>query len=138
MCCKMTNADRAYSILCTACLFATNSCYSLALEKLRIHLRTKGKLLERKNRKYDALQRKYLQEVQQKVVGRELSGRVMLQNFLDRRREIAIEIDTRYLEDERRKAKEELDKVCQSSIELNTTFDSDENCSLIGEGNGSN
>ena len=94
-------------------LYISNG-HSLALERLRIYLRTKGKLLERKKRKYDALQRKYLQTVQQNVVGGELSRKEALQNFLDQRWEIAMEIDTRYIEDERRKAEEDFDKVCHS------------------------
>ena len=85
----------------------------MALEKLRIHLKTKEKLLERKKRKYEAVQLKYLLATQQKARGDEVSG---LQTFLDQRREIAIEIDTRYLEDERRKAEEDITKVRQIHV----------------------
>jgi hypothetical protein len=83
--------------------------YSLALEKLRVHLKTKEKLSERKKRKFEAVQRKYLQAVQQNVDGS--SEKEALQNFLNQRKEVVMEIDTRGLEEERRKAEEDLAKV---------------------------
>ena len=84
------------------------SIYSLALEKLCVHLKTKEKLAERKKRKFEAVQRKYLQAVQQNVDGSEKEA---LQNFLNQRKEVAMDIDTRGLEEERRKAEEDLAKV---------------------------
>lgn len=85
--------------------------HSLALEKLRVHLKTKEKLSERKRRKFEAAQRKYLQAVQQNVDSS--SEKEALQNFLNQRKEVAMEIDTRGLEEERRKAEEDLAKVFQ-------------------------
>lgn len=93
-----------------------NLLYSLALDKLHIHLKTKEKLQERKKRKYEAVQRKYLQAMQQRVDGVELSRKVIIQIFLDQRREVATEIDTRHLEDERRKAEEEIFKVSRQVL----------------------
>ena len=81
----------------------------MALEKLRVHLKTKEKLSERKRRKFEAVQRKYLQAAQQNVDGS--SEIEALQNFLNQRKEVVMEIDTRGLEEERRKAEEDLAKV---------------------------
>ena len=97
------------------CLYKYASCtwlilnYSLALEKLRVHLKTKEKISERKRRKFEAVQRKYLQAVQLNVDSS--SAKEALQNFLNQRKEVAMEIDTRGLEEERRKAEEDLAKV---------------------------
>ena len=55
------------------------------------------------------MQRKYLQAVQQNVDSS--SKKEALQNFLDQRKEVAMEIDIRGLEEERRKAEEDLAKV---------------------------
>ena len=55
------------------------------------------------------MQRKYLQAVQQNVDSS--SKKEALQNFLDQRKEVAMEIDIRGLEEERRKAEEDLTKV---------------------------
>ena len=90
------------------------SIYSLALEKLRVHLKTKEKLAERKKRKFEAVQRKYLQAVQQNVDCS--SEKEALQNFLNQRKEVAMDIDTRGLEEERRKAEEDLAKVSHSYL----------------------
>ena len=50
-----------------------------------------------------------------------------------------MEIDTRHLEDERRKAEEYFDKVCHSSTEVDTMFHVKmEDYTHLGEGNGSN
>lgn len=81
----------------------------MALEKLRVHLKTKEKISERKRRKFEAVQRKYLQAVQLNVDSS--SAKEALQNFLNQRKEVAMEIDTRGLEEERRKAEEDLAKV---------------------------
>ena len=81
----------------------------MALEKLRVHLKTKEKISERKRRKFEAVQRKYLQAVQLNVDSS--SVKEALQNFLNQRKEVAMEIDTRGLEEERRKAEEDLAKV---------------------------
>ena len=86
--------------------------YSLALEKLRIHLKTIEKLAKRKKRKFEAVQRKYLQAIQQRTdVNGSPSEKEVLHNFLSQREEVVLEIDTRYLEDERRKAEEDFAKV---------------------------
>lgn len=84
----------------------------MALEKLRVHLKTKEKLSERKKRKFEAAQRKYLQAVQQNVDSS--SEKEALQNFLSQRKEVAMEIDIRGFEEERRKAEEDLAKVSPS------------------------
>ena len=81
----------------------------MALEKLRVHLKTKEKLSERKKRKFEAVQRKYLQAIQQNMD--RSSEKEALQNFLSQRKEVAMEIDTRGFEEERRKAEEDLAKV---------------------------
>ena len=97
-----------YQGLKVSCLVTS---YSLALEKLRVHLKTKEKLSERKKRKFEAMQRKYLQGIQQKTDGDGLSEKEIVQNYLNQRREVTMEIDTRYLEVERRRAEEDLVKV---------------------------
>lgn len=84
----------------------------MALEKLRIHLKTKEKLAERKRRKLEAVQRKYLQSMQQMADEDRPTEKEVLRDFLDQRKEVTMEIDTRYFEDERRKAEEDFAKVC--------------------------
>ena len=83
----------------------------MALEKLRIHLKTKEKLADRKKRKLEVVQRKYLQAVQQKTDTDNPVDKEIFRDFLNQRREVTMEIDTRYLEDERRKAEEHFAKV---------------------------
>ena len=83
----------------------------MALEKLRIHLRTKEKLAERKKRKLEVVQRKYLQAVQQKTDTDSPMETEIFRDFLDQRKEVTMEINTRYFEDERRKAEEDFAKV---------------------------
>ena len=83
----------------------------MALEKLRIHLRTKEKLAERKKRKLEVVQRKYVQAVQQKTDTDSPMEKEIFRDFLDQRKEVTVEINTRYFEDERRKAEEDFAKV---------------------------
>ena len=83
----------------------------MALEKLRIHLKTKEKIAERKKRKLEVVQSKYLQMVRQKTDTDSPVDKEILQDFLNQRKEITVEINTRYLEDERRKAEEDFAKV---------------------------
>ena len=87
------------------------NCYSLALEKLRVHLKTKEKLTERKKRKFEAVQRKYIYAMQHKTAVDGSSEKEAVKSFLDQRKEVILEIDTRYLDDERRKAEEDFAKV---------------------------
>lgn len=83
----------------------------MALEKLRIHLKTKEKLADRKKRKLEVVQRKYFQTVQQKTDTDSPVDKEIFRDFLNQRKEVTVEINTRYLEDERRKAEEDFAKV---------------------------
>ena len=83
----------------------------MALEKLRIHLKTKEKLADRKKRKLEVVQRKYLQTVQQKTDTDSPVDKEIFRDFLNQRKEVTVEINTRHLEDERRKAEEDFAKV---------------------------
>lgn len=63
------------------------------------------------------MQRKYLQAIQQRSdVNGSPSEKEVLHNFLSQREEVVLEIDTRYLEDERRKAEEDFAKVFSCAI----------------------